>query len=67
MKDYKYRLIDVEIGGFVKILYDDKEEIIFGFLVKIELVKFRYGWGVEVGYLIGKSFLRLIDIENNIL
>ncbi|WP_337034814.1 hypothetical protein [Paenibacillus illinoisensis] len=67
MKDYKYRLIDAEIGGFAKILYDDKEEITFGPLAKIELVKLRHGRGVEVGYSTGKSFLRLTDIENNTL
>lgn len=63
MKEYKYRLIDAKIGGFAKILFDNKEEMTFGPLAKIELLTLRQGFGAAIGYARG-SFLRLTSTEN---
>ncbi|MBD8839448.1 hypothetical protein IFU39_16670 [Paenibacillus sp. CFBP 13594] len=63
MEEYKYRLIDAKIGGFATILFNNKEEMTFGPLAKIELVTLRQSFGAAIGYARG-SFLRLTSTEN---
>ncbi|MFS0855185.1 hypothetical protein [Paenibacillus taichungensis] len=63
MKTYKYKLVDAKIGGMARILFDNKQEITFGPLAKIELVTLRRSYGAATGYASG-SFLRLTDINN---